>query len=278
MAVLLAVLASACGGYADFAGGVASRRVPAGVVVALSQSAALAVAVAVVLVVRPGSAHPADLLWAVGAGVCMTLGLVSFYSALSVGTMGVVAPISALGVLMPVLWGIVHLGEVPGPLAITGAVLGIAGVVLAAGPELSGRVAVRSLVLAVVAGIGFGSTTAFVAEAASGGIIWTVVVLKLTVVIFTIPFLLRGRRAIADAPRHWLARTALVIGAVDVAGLLLLARATTLGFVSLVGVVASLYPVVTVLLARWLLRERMRPVQQIGAAVALAGVAVLGFT
>ena len=278
MAVLLALLASVCGGLADFAGGVASRRMPAVAVVALSQFAGLTTAVAVLLVVSPGSTNPADLPWAVGAGVCMMLGLVAFYSALSTGTMGVVAPISALGVLVPVAWGIIHLGEAPRPLAVGGAALGIVGVVMASGPELSGRVAARSLALAAGAGIGFGATTTFVAEAAHSGVIWTVVVLKLTIVILAFPFLLRDRRAIAGVPRVWLARNSIVIGVVDVGGLLLLARATTLGDVSLVGVLASLYPVVTVLLARWVLHERMRRVQQVGAAIAFVGVALLGFT
>lgn len=90
MAVLLALLASVCGGLADFAGGAASRRLPAVVVDALSQLAGLTTAVAVLLVAWPGSATSLDLLWAVGAGVCMMLGLVAFYSALSTGTMGVV--------------------------------------------------------------------------------------------------------------------------------------------------------------------------------------------
>ncbi|QNJ93299.1 DMT family transporter [Mycolicibacterium fluoranthenivorans] len=277
MAVLLALLASVCGGLADFAGGVASKRTPAVIVVALSQLAGLATAVAVLLVASPGSNNPADLVWAVGAGVCMMLGLVAFYSALSTGTMGVVAPVSALGVLVPVAWGIFHLGEAPGPAAIGGAALGIVGVVMASGPEMSGRVAARSLVLAAAAGIGFGATTTFVAEAAPGGVVWTVVVLKLTIVTLALPFLLRDRRAIADVPRLWLARTATLIGVVDVTAMLSLARATTLGYVSLVGVLASLYPVITVLLARWLLHERMRRVQQIGAAVTFVGVAILGF-
>ena len=278
MAVLLALLASVCGGLADFIGGAASRRLPAVVVVALSQLAGLTTAVTVLLVAWPGSGNPADLLWAAAGGVCMMLGLVAFYSALSTGTMGVVAPISALGVLVPVVWGIVHLGETPGLLAISGAVLGIVGVVLASGPEMSGRVAARSLVLAAAAGIGFGATTTFVAAAASGGVVWTVVVLKLTIVTLALPFLLRDRRTIADVPRLWLARTATLIGVVDVTAMLALARATTLGYVSLVGVLASLYPVVTVLLARWLLHERLRRVQQVGAAVAFVGVALLGLS
>ncbi|MUL81939.1 MULTISPECIES: DMT family transporter [unclassified Mycolicibacterium] len=275
MAVLFALLASACGGCADFLGGVASRRLPAVVVVAVSQSAGLAVAVGVVLVTQPGSEHPVDLMWAVGAGVCMVLGLVSFYSALAVGTMGVVAPISALGVLVPVLWGIALLGEAPSRLALGGAALGIAGVVLASGPELSGQVAGRSIVLAVIAGAGFGSATVFIAEAAPGGVAWTVLILKLTVVVLTVPALLHHRHAFAEVPRLWLALVTLAIGAIDVSGILLLAYAMTLGLVSLVGVVASLYPIVTVLLAFWVLRERMQRVQQIGAVVAFAGVALL---
>jgi drug/metabolite transporter (DMT)-like permease len=91
-----------------------------------------------------------------------------------------------------------------------------------------------------------------------------------------VPVLFRHRHAVANVPRRWLALMALAIGAIDVTSVLLLAYATTLGLVSLVGVVASLYPVATVLLARWVLHERMLPVQQVGAAVAFIGVALLG--
>jgi drug/metabolite transporter (DMT)-like permease len=276
MAVLFALLASACGGTADFVGGIASRRLPSVVVVAASQSAGLIVILVVALVTQPVSDHPGQLVWAVVAGVGMVLGLVSFYSALSVGTMGVVAPVSALGVLVPVLWGLLYLGEVPSLIAIGGAVLGIAGVVLASGPELTDRLAGRPIVLAAFSGIGFGSATAFIGEAADGGIVWTVVSLKATIVVLSMPVLVRRRRALADVPRRWLAGVVLSIGVIDVAGTLLLARATTLGLVSLVGVVASLYPVFTVLLARWVLRERMLPAQQVGALMAFAGVALLG--
>ncbi|WP_456696199.1 EamA family transporter [Aeromicrobium sp. P5_D10] len=277
MAVLFALLASACGGTADFLGGVASRRLPSVVVVAVSQSAGFVVILIVALVTQPVSDHPGQLVWALAAGVGMVLGLVSFYSALSVGTMGVVAPVSALGVLVPVLWGVLYLGEVPSLIAIGGAVLGIAGVVLASGPELTDRLAGRPVVLAAFSGIGFGSATAFIGEAADGGIVWTVLILKATVVALSLPVLVRRRRSLAEVPRRWLAMVVLSIGVIDVAGTLLLAHATTLGLVSLVGVVASLYPVFTVLLARWVLRERMLAVQQLGALIAFAGVALLGF-
>jgi drug/metabolite transporter (DMT)-like permease len=276
MAVLLALLASACGGTADFVGGIASRRLPSVVVVAASQSAGLVVILVIALATRPVSPHPGHLVWASAAGVGMVLGLVSFYSALSVGTMGVVAPVSALGVLVPVLWGILHLGEVPSRIAIGGAVLGIFGVVLASSPELTDRLAGRPIVLAGFSGIGFGSATAFIAQAADGGIVWTVLILKATIVVLSAPVLVRRRHTLADVPRRWVALVAVSIGVIDVTGTLLLAHATTLGLVSLVGVVASLYPVFTVLLARWVLRERMLPVQQLGAAVAFAGVALLG--
>lgn len=278
MAVLFALLASACGGTADFVGGIASRRLPAVVVVAASQSAGLVVILVIALAFRPVSQHPGELVWAAAAGLGMALGLVSFYSALSVGTMGVVAPVSALGVLVPVLWGIVHLGEVPSGIAIAGAVLGITGVVLASGPELTDRLAGRPIVLAAFSGIGFGSATAFIAESADAGVVWTVLVVKATIVALSLPVLVRQRQTLAHVPRPWLALVALSIGVIDVAGTMLLAHATTLGLVSLVGVVASLYPVFTVLLARWVLRERMLPIQQLGALVAFAGVALLGLT
>ena len=110
------------------------------------------------------------------------------------------------------------------------------------------------MVLAAFSGFGFGSATAFIAQAADGGVVWTVLSRDATIVALTIPVLVRHSQTLAERASALLALVALSIGVIDVAGTLLLAYATTLGLVSLVGVVASLYPVVTVLLERWILR------------------------
>jgi drug/metabolite transporter (DMT)-like permease len=278
VAVLLACLASVCGGSADFLGGLLSKRLPSVVVVALSQAGALLVALVLLAVVRPGLTEPGRLWWVVLAGLFMMLGLVTFYAALARGTMGVIAPVSALGVIVPVAWGVIRLGETPSTLAWAGAVLGIVGVVLASGPELSGGGQASAVLLAAVSGIGFGGCTAFIAQAAPAGVVWTTVGVKASVVALTLPVILvrfARRRVSVDAAI--VPRVAL-ISVIDVAGILLLALATTRGLVSVVSVVSSLYPVVTVALARGLLAERMRAVQYAGAVLALGGVALLAST
>ncbi|MGZ4591114.1 MAG: EamA family transporter, partial [Actinomycetes bacterium] len=155
MAALLALLSSLLWGSADFVGGTLSRRLPATVVVGASQAAGL-VAITVVAALAGALGAPLGYLpWAVGAGLAGLIGLVCFYAALAAGTMGVVSPIAALGVVVPVVVGLAR-GERPGALQLVGITIAVAGVVLASGPELSGRAGARPVVVARVAAGGVG--------------------------------------------------------------------------------------------------------------------------
>ena len=135
MAVLLSLLCSALWGTSDFLGGTASRRLPVGSVVGFSQLVALVVLLPIGI--ATGGHGTAYVLPGVGAGLIGMLALGAFYSALATGTMGVVAPIASLGVVLPVAVGLAD-GDRPSVLQVLGILTAVAGVVLASGPEFTG--------------------------------------------------------------------------------------------------------------------------------------------
>lgn len=277
MSILLALLSSVLWGAADFLGGTVSRRRVAGLVVGTSQFAGLLSIGAVALATGAFGAERDYLPWAVLAGLAGLVGLVCFYAALAAGTMGVVSPIAALGVVVPVVVGLAR-GERPAAVQLLGIAIAVAGVVLASGPELSGRAGARPLLLASVAALGFGLALLFIAEGSRTSTLMTLVGMRVTsVTLFTfagLVVLARAGRERLALDRRDLALVA-VIGVGDVGANLAFGLASTRDDVSVVAVLGSLYPVMTVLLARVLHGERLATVQTIGVAGALAGVAMI---
>jgi drug/metabolite transporter (DMT)-like permease len=283
VAVALALLSSALWGTADFFGGTATRRLPARTVVLVSQAVALSCLLPLVLVLGEGGRDV--LLPGVAAGVVGPLALLAFYRALALGTMGVVAPVAATGVAVPVLAGLAQ-GERPGAVQLAGIGLAVAGVVLACGPELrgSGRGGLEPLVLALLAALGFGSVFVLLAAAAGGDgaglgeVVVTLLVMRATsVALLGATALARrrvgerraGRLGVRELP------TLAMIGVFDVGANGTYAVATQSGLVSVSAVLASLYPVVTGLLAWRLDGERLAALQWAGVTLAMAGVVLL---
>src|SRR5450759_1845063 len=158
MLPLLALASSAVWGTSDFFAGLKARTMAPPAVVALTEGAAL-VALSAILLVRHTGFSPSfsgnGPLWSIAAGVAGAAGLVCFYTALASGTMGVVAPISSLGALVPVFLGLLT-GEEPSVTAWVGMAVAVAGAALASGPELTGALPARPVVLAAVAAAFFG--------------------------------------------------------------------------------------------------------------------------
>ena len=158
MLPLLALASSAVWGTSDFFAGLKARTMAPPAVVAVTQGAAL-VALSAILLVRHTGFSPSfsgnGPLWSIAAGVAGAAGLVCFYTALASGTMGVVAPISSLGALVPVFLGLLT-GEEPSVTAWVGMAVAVAGAALASGPELTGALPARPVVLAAVAAAFFG--------------------------------------------------------------------------------------------------------------------------
>lgn len=277
VAVLLALLSSLLWGGADFLGGTVSRRRAAALVVGTSQLAGLVVITPVALGLGGLDDGTAYLPWAVAAGLAGMLGLVCFYAALAAGTMGVVSPIAALGVLIPVAVGLAR-GERPAAVQVLGIVVTVAGVVLASGPELSGRSGARPLVLALLAAVGFGFALLFITEGARTSTLMTLVAMRVTsVTLMTVALVValrrvdRSRLVLDRADAGWV----VLVGVGDVAANLAFGLASNRGLVSVVSVLGSLYPVTTVLLARVVHRERLGRLQSVGVVGALVGVALI---
>ncbi|HMC68048.1 MAG TPA: DMT family transporter, partial [Mycobacteriales bacterium] len=250
----------------------ATRRLPVGAVVAVSQTFAL---VGVLVVALATGAYHADtgyVGWALVAAVCGVVGLSAFYSALATGTMGVVAPIAATGVVVPVAVGLAQ-GDRPSALQAAGVVVAVIGVVLASGPELRSGGGGRPLLLALLAAVGFGAVIVCVAKGAQYDTTMTLLVMRMASVALLVAVGLTGRVRM-NAGRRDLPLLA-AVGAGDVGANAMFAVASTEGLLSVVAVLSSLYPAVTVLLARLVHGERMKRIQDVGVVAAIAGVALI---
>ena len=275
MTAALALCASLLWGTADFLGGTAARRLPVTGVVLVSQAVALAG-----LLVVAGAAGSFDdplgyMAWAISAALVGVVALTAFYAALAEGTMGVVAPIAALGVVVPVAVGLAQ-GDRPSAWQGVGVGLAVVGVVLASGPEVragAARGGSRPLLLAAVAAVGFGTVIVCVAHGARVSTTMTLLVMRATSVAVLAPLAALGSVAVRASRRDLPILVA--IGAGDVTANAALAVASTRGLLSVVAVLSSLYPAVTVLLARAVHDERLTRVQTVGVTAALVGVVLI---
>lgn len=279
---LLALVCSLLWGTADYLGGVLTRRRPALVVVLAMQLVGVATTglLAGVLLVTRGGVPVGSYLWyAVGAGVAVALALAAFYQALAIGTMGVVAPVAATGVSVPVVVSWVR-GERPGAAAAVGLLLAGCGVVLASGVDLrqaKSRGSAAAVGLAAMAAAGFGSVLLLVDEATSQPESSTVGLLLVmrTASAAVVGIALALRRTPVRLGRAD-AGPVVATGLCDVGAIAVYALAAAGDAdLAVIAVLASLYPVVTALLARQLLHERLSRLQSTGVVVVLGGVAVI---
>jgi drug/metabolite transporter (DMT)-like permease len=272
---LLALAASALWGTSDFGGGLISRRLDASAAVLISQ--ALALAGLVVLFPFMHLVTGPYLLIGATAGVVATLSLAAFYKSMATAPMSLVAPITAAGSGIPVLVGIAR-GEHLSIPQVAGIVVTLIGIVLASGPEFRSGVAVRrqALWLAIGAAVGFGVAYTLLALAAGHGLYGTLLSQRIGGLLVLGPIVLCT--GVLPGVRLSAKRLAALaaIGATDIVANGSYALAASRGNLSIAAVLASLYPVVTALLARTILSERLRTVQSVGVVAALAGVLLLG--
>jgi drug/metabolite transporter (DMT)-like permease len=217
------------------------------------------------------------ILLSLAAGVSGVSALGLFYSALAMGTMSIVAPISASGAALPVVVGLAS-GDTLSALAATGLAVTMLGVVLASleatheEERRHTRASRMSIALALAAALGFGGYFALSDPAADESVLWLLVFVRIVGVPVLALLLLAARQSLPAGRDRRLVAGA---GVLDVSATGLYGVAQTLGSLSVVSVVGSLYPVTTVLLARGVLGERLRRVQAVGVALALSGVALI---
>jgi drug/metabolite transporter (DMT)-like permease len=269
MAALLALGAAAAYGAGDFLGGIASRRAPATAVVLWSHVVGLLLMLATAPLVG-GEVTTQALMVGAAAGLVGVAGVTLFYRALAVGSMSVVAPVAGLlSAAVPVVAGVGG-GERPSTAALVGIVLALVAVTLVSResePEATRKTnASRGLGLALAAGLGFGLFFVALDGAGSGTGIWPLVGARLaSVTLFTA---LGAARVTQVSPPREAALAAAGAGVLDAGANVMYVLALSHGLLSIVAVLTALYPAGTVVLARYVLCERMNRAQQAGLAFA----------
>ena len=276
MAVVLALASAAVYGAADFLGGLASRRGSVFGVVALSQGVGL-VALLALLPWLGGPVGTADLAWGAAAGLTGTVGLVVFFRALARGTMSVIAPVTAVtAAAVPVVVGLLG-GDRIGPWTATGIVLALAAVVLVSaegGLSALGAARPSGTASALAAGAAFGLFFVVLDRTSDEAGLTPLVTARLASLVLVVAIAVAGRQSLRVG-RPALPLVALSgIGDMSANALFLLATQQG-GQLAITAVLASLYPVSTVVLAQVLLRERLAPAQVAGLGTAVAAVVLI---
>ena len=295
MVIVFALAAAVLYGSADFLGGAASRHSRALSVAVLSVPVGALVMLAAALA-SGGQAASAGLGWALAAGAFGAIGLMVFYAGLAAGPMSVVAPVSALvSTVLPVGVAVAS-GEHLGAAVYAGAAVCLVATVLvslepgAAGRPLPGRPpadaagirfladrpALRGLAYGAVCGAMFGIFFVFLRDAGSSGVFWPVCTARLanTAVVLAVA-VLAGARPVGRAAGPRVLAAAAGSGVLDASANLCYVLATRAGLFGIAAVLTSLYPGITVLLARVVLRERMHAVQRFGLLLAAAGAVLV---
>ena len=271
------LVAAATWGAGDFGAGMATKRLPALVVLLGSQLVGLAGALVGMAVLGEPLPAPTDAAWAAVAAFFGAVGLTALYRALADGRMGIVAPVTGvLTAAIPVAIGIATAGA-PGPVRAAGFALALLAIVLVSLVD-DGTTGRAGLLLALVAGVCFGLYTACVGQVETG-VFGPLLVSRATASALVLAIVVARRtpvRALAAAePR--LVRIVFVVGILDLVGNAMFLVAAQASGLALAAVLGSLYPVSTVILAAVVLREPIGRLHAVGiATAALATVLIVG--
>lgn len=273
----LSLLAACCWGTADFIGGIVSRRNAIPGVMLTVLGVGLTASLAYVLIAAEAVPSREAILYATVGGALGSAGLSLFYLAMSLGKLGVVTPIAATGVAVPVIVGVVGGDTLPGMVA-AGMALAVTGIIISSieGSEeelhedkSSGP---KVVAIALLSALGLGCYYVFSEPAYEESVAWTLVFGRAVAVPLLLAYVI-AKAVKVPAGRD---RGLLVGGGLfDVSATALVGLALAGSALSVVAVLSSLYPVVTIFLAFLILRERLRPVQALGAFLALAGVVLI---
>ena len=287
MVVLLGLTAAVLYGSGDFLGGMATRRAHVLTVLTLVESAGVIVALAAA-VISSDSASLAGLAWGLSAGLVGGFGLIVFYTGLAAGPMSVVAPVSGLvSTVLPVAVALAE-GERPGVGVYAGALLCLAAIVLAssagdtAGDTRSGSGPAprparlgRAIAYGTASGVSFGLFFLLIRNAGQSGELWPVAAGRIGELAIILAAAAVLRPGLLRGVGGGIPLAAAGAGAIDVVANICYVAATRTGAFGLAVVLASLYPGVTVLLARVVLGERLRWIQRVGLALAAVGIVLV---
>jgi drug/metabolite transporter (DMT)-like permease len=269
--LVFSLSAVSCWGTSDFLGGYASRSARAFLVTAIANGSGLLAISAVALLTRASFPSRESMLWALAAGAFGGCGLAIFYRALAAGKMGLTASVaSVLAVGIPTVFAMLTEG-LPGRAQIAGFALAGVGMWLISRPDKNEGSS--GIGWAVLAGIGFAGFFLFIKQAGHGSALWIAAASRVAAFICTAAMVLIGR-TFAPLPKAS-ALFAAIAGCLDVSGSALFVRATQTGRLDVAVMLVSLYPVVTVVLARVVLKERFTRWKTVGMFAALAAVPLI---
>lgn len=273
-ALVLALGASLAWGVADFAGPLIARTLGSLRVLFWAQVGGVA-AIAVAVAARGQGPHEWIVLLAMPAALAGTLGLWAYYRGIAAGAISVVAPIAGASAVIPVVVGIAT-GDSPSASQIAGIGCALIGVVLASlEPQEGSRRVAAGVGLAVLAAIGFGCYFPPMHAAGKADFWWASLIFRATALLVIAAAVTVQKPSLRVTRREFAIVAAVGIG--DTIGNVLFAASSGRGLVSLTAVLASLYPIVTVVLAAAVLSERTAPAQKAGIALTLAGVVLIAF-
>ncbi|PYX82239.1 MAG: EamA family transporter [Acidobacteria bacterium] len=267
-----ALASAACWGASDFSGGYASKRSDAFLVTMLAHASGFLLMTALAVVAGAPFPNRSGELWALAAGALGGTALAVFYRTLATGSMGITAPLAAvLAAGIPTAFAIITEG-IPGTLPITGFVLAVAGIWLMSRPDaVVGRP--EGLFWAVLAGFGFAGFFICINQTADNSAVWSAAHSRLAslTLVGAIVLAQRGPKTLHFTD----ATVAIFAGCLDSTGTLLFIRADQTGRLDAAVVLSSLYPAITVLLARLILKEHFTRWKALGILAALAAVPMI---
>lgn len=276
MGILFGLLSAVSWGTSDFLGGRFTRKHPAFSVALVSHATGFLLVLALALIVQP-EVHADAVRWGLAAGLITSFGGLSLYQGLATGDAGVVATLSGCGAIVPVLFAFAT-GESPALLQTLGIALAFSGATLSSLPangiSFASADHLRPWLLGVGAALGFGLFFVLIDRGvqSDGDAITVLLAARAGAVLFVAAAGLFSRRL------TWPGRDVpgiAVSGSIDMTANAAFALATTRGNVAVASVLASLYPLQTLVLSRALHGERFTPARIAGVALALAGVAVI---
>ncbi len=272
MSAVFALLASLIYGAADFYGGVAGRRMAASAVVFWTQLVGLVLGMGLSVLFPATSFQVSDLIWGAIGGIVGTGGIYALYQGLAKARMSVVSPLAALlSALIPLAFGLA-MGERPIPLEWLGVILALPAVWLVASGVSESDESNGGVGYGILAGLGFGFFFVAIAQTGDGAGLWPLVGARGASVTLMAIWLLVRRIALPPPGTRLLLG---LVGIGDIAANVFLLLAFRSGLLTLVAVLASLYPAITVLLAVLILKEPIAGRQRVGLGLALAAVVLL---
>jgi uncharacterized membrane protein len=272
LAALLALGASASWGVGDFLGGIKSRTLHPLAIMAVSQPVGLALLGIAVAARATGPPGP-EVAWAFLSAAFGTIGLAAFYRGMATGAISVVAPIAGAGAVIPVAFGLAT-GDEPSYLQKLGFAAAIGGVLLSSWERRPGRSGwAAGAGFGVISMFGFGFYFVLLHAASTDDFLWPAFLFRVasTSFVWVAAFVAKpGMRGVSGV-----LPVLVLIGCLDTGGNTFFAAASSYGSVSVTSVLASFYPVVTVLLARHHLRERVQRLQEVGIVLTIAGIVLV---